>query len=185
LATIDQYLVTSQNAVLRRCSKTQWAHRIVFFMIIIWWLHGIPACIYSNIPPPGNTCIYTNNTYRVYVSIYVLVLISAIPVLVMAAFGWLAYQNIRQTIVLAQEHADRQLLKMTLIQVIVVVFSITPYGIMNTYNLITSGVIKSIDRQTKENFVSTILSLIFYFYYIVCLSIFSSMISHRFVEFYF
>jgi len=42
LATIDQFFIPSRNASFRRCSKIQWAHRIVLLTIIIWCLHGIP-----------------------------------------------------------------------------------------------------------------------------------------------
>jgi hypothetical protein len=49
LAIIDQFLVTSQNAFLRRCSNIKRTYRIVLATIILWCLHGIPFFLYFNI----------------------------------------------------------------------------------------------------------------------------------------
>jgi hypothetical protein len=114
-------------------------------------------------------CSSTNAVYADYAVIYVIVILWIIPVLVMIIFGCLAYRNIRQTIVLVEQQADRQLTRMTLIQVILVIISIAPYGINSAYRLITSSITKDIDRQIKENFSTTMVTLISYLYYIVCI----------------
>jgi hypothetical protein len=178
-AAVDQFFVTSQSVRLRRRSNIKWAHRIVFFAIIIWFLHGIPTTFYYTIPYPGNTCIDTNKIYLTYISIYTLGHTCAIPILVMVIFGWLTYRNIRLTRVLAEQHADRQLVKMTLIQTVIVVISFAPYGIMNAYTLITSGGTKSVDQQVQESFALTIFTLTTFIYYAVCLLIVSYIISHE------
>jgi uncharacterized membrane protein len=98
----------------------------------------------------------------------------------MAVFGYLTYTNIHLTRVLAEQQADRQLVRMTLIQVLLVVICITPYGIYNGYSLITSGVSKSTNRLIIESFAITIISLIPYFYYAVCLFIFCEIIQEIF-----
>jgi hypothetical protein len=168
LATIDQFLATSQSAYLRRYSKIELAHRIVLVVIVVWYLQGIPWILFQNISPISNTCVRANAVYAVYVAIYLLVVLSVIPVLIMIVFGYLAYRNIQLTIALAEQRADRQLTRMTLIQVVLVVISIVPYGINNTYDLITAATTKDVDRQLKESFVSTVVSLITYLYYMVC-----------------
>ncbi|CAF3855746.1 unnamed protein product [Adineta steineri] len=165
LATIDQFLATSQSAHLRRYSKIELAHRIVLFAIVVWYLQGIPWILFQNISPISNTCIRTNNVYAIYVSIYLLVVLCVIPVLVIIVFGWLTYRNIRLTIVLAELRADRQLTKMTLVQIFLVIISIIPYGINNAYGLITAGMTKDVNQQLKESFTSTIVGLIGYLYY--------------------
>jgi hypothetical protein len=168
LATIDQFLVTSRGVSLRRCSKIEYAHRIIFIMIIIWCLHGIPFFVYVNIVPIVKLCVTTNAIYLNYIVLYTLFFLCVIPVLIDIVFGVLAYRNIRQTVVLAERHANRQLTKMTLIQVVLIIISITPVGILTAYNLITTGVIKDEDRKMKEGFAETIISLTSYFYYVVC-----------------
>jgi hypothetical protein len=112
--------------------------------------------------------VITNAIFAAYIPIYVLVPLCAIPIVIMVIFGGLAYRNIRQTIVLAAQQADRQLMNMILIQVILVVISMTPFGIYMTYDVITSQCKKDLDQQLKESFVVTILVLITYFYYVVC-----------------
>ncbi|CAF1026932.1 unnamed protein product [Adineta steineri] len=168
LATIDQFLVTSRSVNYRRCSNIKWAHQIVLIVIIIWCLHGIPVVLFRNISPITNTCVNTNAIYGIYTSIYILGLLCAIPVLIMLIFGYLTYRNIRYTRMLAEQRIDRQFTKMVFIQVILLVICIVPYGINNTYNLITSNVLKDANRLENENFALAILSFISYFYYAVC-----------------
>ncbi|CAF1079850.1 unnamed protein product [Adineta steineri] len=165
LATIDQFLATSQSAHLRRYSKIELAYRIVLVTMVVWYLQGIPWILYQNISPISTTCARTNAIYAIYVSVYLLLVLCVIPVVVMIGFGFLTYRNIRLTIALAELRADRQLAKMTLIQVVLVIISIIPYGINNAYGLITTGMTKDANRILIESFVSTIVSLISYLYY--------------------
>jgi hypothetical protein len=168
LATIDQFFVTSQSAYLRRLSNIKWTYRITLIMIIVWCLHGIPPLLVYSISSISNTCVNTNAVYAIYSLFYLLGLVSAIPVVIMVIFGYLTYRNIHLTRVLAEQHADRQLAKMTLIQVVLVVICIVPYGIINTYNVITTRMTKDANRLLSEGFALTILSLVTYFYYAVC-----------------
>jgi len=86
----------------------------------------------------------------------------------MVIFGYLTYRNIRRTIVLAEQQADRQLVKMILIQVLLVVISMTPFGIYIIYYLITAEVVKGPNRLLKESFAEIILIFVSYCYYAVC-----------------
>jgi hypothetical protein len=172
LATIDQFLAASRNVHLRHFSRIKLAHQIVFVMIIVWCLHEIPPLLFYHISPITNTCVNSNAAFAIYIPIYLLALVCAIPVSVMVVFGCLTYRNIHQTRALAEQHADRQLASMTLIQVVFVVIFITPYGINNAYSLITSNIVKDTNRLIEESFALTVLSLITYFYYVVCLKFF-------------
>jgi len=168
LAIIDQFFVTSQNVNIRRYSNIKWAHRIVLVIIIVWFIQGSFSAVFYNISSVG--CLSFNAAYNTYVTVYITVVVCALPVSVITVFGWLTYRNIRQTIVLAREHADHQLVRIVLVEVILVIISITPYGIDIAYRDITSGIPKSIDRQTKETFATTVLALVTYLYFIVCFS---------------
>jgi hypothetical protein len=169
LATIDQFLITSQNVSLRDYSSIKSAQRIVIIIIIIWCLHGIPVFLFYNIPPFTYGCASTNRVYAGYVPIFVSVVICAIPVFIIIVFGYLTYLNIRLTRGLIERHTDRQVTKMTLIQAILVVISMSPSGIYDTYLYITTTVVKDVDRKMKEIFINILLVLISYFFYIVCL----------------
>jgi hypothetical protein len=141
----------------------------VIIVIIIWCLHGIPVLLFYNIPSIPSACLSINPVYAAYVLIYVSVVICAIPVFVMIIFGYLTYLNIRLTRGLVERHFDRQVTKMTLIQVSLVIISISPTGIYDTYRYITAGVVKDTNRKMKETFISTVLILISYSFYVVCL----------------
>jgi hypothetical protein len=169
LATIDQYFVTSQSANLRRFSNIKWSHRIVIIVMIIWFLHGISYLLFYNISPITATCVNTNTIFAVYVTIYLLVLLCVVPVSVTLLFGYLAYRNIHLTRVLAEQQADRQLVRMALIQVVLIFISAVPFGTNYIYGLITSGVSKDANRLMIESFALTIFLLLSYFYYAVCL----------------
>jgi hypothetical protein len=168
LATIDQFFITSRSVNLRAFSKLKWAHRMIFIFILIWCLHGIPVLIVYNISPITKTCIHTNGGYAIYAPIYLLGLVCTIPVSIMVIFGYLTYRNIHVIRILAAQQADRQLTKMILLQVILLVICIVPYGINNAYGLITSGISKDSNRLMIESFIVTFLSLVTYLYYAVC-----------------
>jgi hypothetical protein len=178
LATIDQFLATSHSVHLRRYSKIEWAHRIVFVIIIVCCLHGIPTIFFYTTLPGSNKCTSINAVYAGYTSVFILLFLSTASATIMVIFGYMAYRNIRQTTVLAELQADRQLIKMTLIQVIFVVICIVPFGINTAYTLITNQVAKDTNRLLDESFVSIMFSLVVYFYYAVCLFIFCQINSH-------
>ena len=169
LSTIDQFFVTSQNANLRRLSNIKLTHRISIIVMIIWFLHGIPFLLFYNISPITAGCVNTNTIYAVYVSIYFLIILCIIPVILMTLFGYLTYNNIHLTRALAERQADRQLVRMLSIQIILVVICYVPNAINTAYGLITSGVSKDANRLLIESFSSNIINLLTYTYYSVCL----------------
>jgi hypothetical protein len=85
----------------------------------------------------------------------------------MSIFGCLTYRNLRRTIVLREQQANRQLVKMILPQVILVLISATPYMINGLYNAVTNGIIKSPDRQEKEYFAAVIVIMLAFFCFTV------------------
>ncbi|UJR11668.1 hypothetical protein I4U23_015849 [Adineta vaga] len=165
LATIDQYFASSQNANIRRWSNIKLTHRLVCIVMIVWCIHGIPPLLYSDISPITKSCVNMNAAYGVYIPIYLLGLICVVPILVMVIFGYLTYRNIHMTRGLVRQYADRQLVRMTLFQVILVVFSFFPYGTYSAYSLVTAGMTKDGNRLLQEAFAITVLSLVPYFYY--------------------
>jgi hypothetical protein len=168
LAVVDQFLATSRNARIRQWSKIEIAYRVVICVLIIGWLVGIPWIIYLDISPYSGLCVFTNANFAIFLPINSLVFFSTIPVLVMVTFGCLAYRNIRQTTVLNQQRADRQLTRMICMQVILIAISEIPYGIYNAYSLGTAQIIKNADWLDKELFASRVVALINYGNFAVC-----------------
>ncbi|CAF3926387.1 unnamed protein product [Adineta steineri] len=166
LASIDQFLATSRNANLRRLSNIKWTYRIIVTVLIVCCLHGIPAIIFDDILPNIQMCGITNGNYSIYITVYVLTFSCIGPIIIMVVFGYLTYHNIHSTRFLAEQQADRQLAQMVLMEVVLVVISISPYSINTLYNLITSGIVKDTNRLLIESFIFTITSQLYYFYYV-------------------
>jgi hypothetical protein len=87
----------------------------------------------------------------------------------MIIFVCLVYRNILQRTHLTEQHADRQMIRMTLIQVVLVVISNTPFGAFTAYELITASITKDFDRKMKETLAELILTLLNYSFYVVCI----------------
>jgi hypothetical protein len=170
LATIDQFFVTSQNVRLRQLSKIQWAHRIVLILVIFWFVVAVVTNFgFFDISTIIAACVPINTAYALFFSIAILVLLAAVPISVIVVFGSLTYRNIRRTAALIEQQADRQLVKMILIQVFLVIISVTPYCINGIYSLATAQIVKDEDQQQKEYFSTTVVGLLCYLYYAVYL----------------
>jgi len=104
-----------------------------------------------------------------YFSIFVLVIFLFIPTLLTIIFGFLTYRNVKQSIGLINQHADRQLTLMICVQIILIIWSTIPYGIFMSFSLLTNKTIKDQDRLNKELFVYTIVSLNAYVHTDVCI----------------
>ncbi|CAF1451936.1 unnamed protein product [Adineta ricciae] len=166
LAIIDQFLVTSKSAYLRSRSQIKWAHRISIIVIVFWSLHDIYGLVLYHILPTTKTCGSDNAGLAIYSPIYLLGIICGIPVGIMTLFGLLTYRNIRQTTRPAELRFDRQLIRMTSIHILLVAVSLVPYGGVKAYSLITAGMVKDSDRQMKESFATTVVTVGTYLYYV-------------------
>ncbi|CAF1415366.1 unnamed protein product [Adineta ricciae] len=163
LAAIDQFLVTSKSNYLRNLISVRRAHRTVLVVVVLSCLHGIPILIYYDIR--SNICAIVDPIYYGYTIFYLLGLVCAIPCSILSIFGWLTYCNIKKTKALTRSRTDHQLVRMTLYQIILVVVSLIPYGVYMVYNMITSATAKDFNRQLKEYFSSTVISMVTYFYF--------------------
>lgn len=167
LAMIDQFFVTSRSQSLRNCSQIKWTYRILIIATIIWVCNGIPFLLYFKVSPVTNSCINTNPNFNIYLLIYLLGSLFLIPILIMILFGWLTYRNIHRTIALANQNVDRQLVKMTLFQVGLVIISFLPFGIYTLYTLATDQLVKKKNVVLIETFIWTIINLLAYLFHSV------------------
>lgn len=149
-SAIDQFLVTSKSRSIRNLSRIKSAHRIVFFAVSFWLLHGIMMFLFYDVSPIRKLCVIVNPTFSVYAVIYVLFFWCIIPLLIITIFGLLTYRNIQKTLILVDRNVDRQLIKMT---------------------LITANVIKNNDQKLIESFIGSMASLLYNVFNCVCPSI--------------
>ncbi|CAF1210509.1 unnamed protein product [Adineta ricciae] len=166
MAMIDQFLITSRSAKLRRLSKIQTAHRSVVAMIIICVLHGILPAMSYDISSVTKTCQVINQIFITYRSIFLLGLLTTIPITITTLFAYLTCRNIRSIRVLISQHIDQQIMRMSLAQVFFVNFCIIPYAIIVTYNYITENETKSTIRIVREQLATSFFTLWNYGYYV-------------------
>ena len=108
LITINQYLITSRNVNLRQLSTIKNAHRAVICVITFYALINIPYLFFSNISSMNSSCSNTNTTFQNYNIFYNFLIRGVLFLFVGVVFGFLVSRNLKNTVVLAQQRADRQ-----------------------------------------------------------------------------
>ncbi|CAF3781403.1 unnamed protein product [Rotaria socialis] len=156
LATIDQFLTTSQHAHFRQKSTMKNAYRTSLFAVIIWWLHGCLWLYFQDMSPKRGTCFYRINAFFIYTAFLFCIGICIIPILTTVTFGILTYRNMKNIIALARLRIDRQFTSIVFSQVLLSLIGLSPYGINLVYLITTSNIQKNTDRIVKESLVANI-----------------------------
>lgn len=172
LAAIDQFLITSRNVRVRQWSSMKIAHRMVVCCVGFWHLHSLPFLFYNRIQM--NRCVITNQNLLIYwSSIHFFVVLMAIPTLTLATFGYLGYRNMKRLTDNGQMiGSDRQFITMICLQLILVIVATIPYGVYNTYLLITFNRIKTVEQLDGDFLFLTITSLVSLFNFGVSLNLY-------------
>ncbi|CAF3369531.1 unnamed protein product [Rotaria sp. Silwood2] len=156
LATMDQYLVTSQKVWHRQLSNMKHAYRASLSAVIIWWLHGTLWLYFQDMSPITGVCIYTNTASSIYTVVFICIIICGMHISIMMIFGILAYRNIRKTTALARLHADRHLLLIVFTQVLLTFVGLIPYTVYSAYALITINMHKNVDQIARETLAANV-----------------------------
>jgi hypothetical protein len=161
VACIDRYALCSNQLRIRSFSTAKVAIRIIFGAILFWF------CINTYIPffqtLIGNTCGMVA-PYSLIWAIYTVIIPGILPPTGMTIFGLLAVRNRRQlqtrlnTRRRASSRRDYTLLIMLLSEVLVYVITTILFPIITVYKAVTSGEIKSFERQQIESFISFLAS---------------------------
>ena len=169
LAAIDQLFVTSRSIRIRQLSQLKYSHRKSngSDYVLVCLLNSLSGQYLNSISPITHSCASNSSAFSVYAFLAIIVIYCLIPVSITSIAGYFTYQNIRQTVALREQNADRQLVKMVLVQGIVVVISIVPYAIIVFYGYITSGIVKTSSREEIEYFITVAIILLSYVYYTV------------------
>jgi len=167
MATIDQYLSTSPHVRIRQLSQIKSCHRLSLMIISVCFLYGILPIVYYEIPLNVQVCTTIDRIYKYFQMIYLLGLITTIPSSLMSLFGYLAYWNLHQTRVLAQQHAHLQLIRMVSIEIIMNLVCIIPFGVNTIYTYATTNLVKDANRLAIESFASNMIGLLSYVFYAV------------------
>jgi len=167
-AAIDQFFVSSQHERWRRLSKISITARVICILLFFWVLYSIPLLIFSNLVQLSDgriACVFISNLgFIIYASYFNLPIVWGIaPITVLITFGILTYRNVS----LLKNNRNRQraqhhLTSMILLHIIFIVIGTLPYAFYYTYSAITLNIVKSVERQEFETFLSNIVAVILY-----------------------
>ncbi len=170
MQSIDGYFCSSSSARLRQKSNIICARRIVIGILTLGFLHSVPFFFYQDLIVTltgAAACNTINATYNQYQLYFInLCLYVVIPVTVISVFGLLTYRNIRSINMQQQRRTlstlVRQMIRMSLYNIVIVIVFVTPYGIIQLYALLTTGVAQTASRVAQEQVVSTFSTIYFY-----------------------
>ena len=175
LATIDRYLISSNNNYRRRLSTLKNAYRMIGILIILFILCYCHTLILYNIQIYGNSfnrsqyyCLPMRGTYRLLCDIQLLIQFSLLPPILMSIFVILTIRNIRLAhrrivnSIVANQHArlrkrDLQMIQMLLVQVCITIICSLPLAVSQLLTTMTSTwSSKTLLRNAIENLLSQI-----------------------------
>jgi hypothetical protein len=168
--SIDVFLCSSSSATLRHKSNIRYARRIVAGVLVFGILHSLPFVFYQDLVVSAagvGACNTINATYNQYQLYFInLCLYVAIPVAVISVFGLLIYKNIHSPNVQQERRTlsnlVRQTIRMSLCNIAIVILFVTPYGIIQLYGLLMTGVARTAIRVTQEQVASVFSTIYFY-----------------------
>ncbi|CAF0985098.1 unnamed protein product [Adineta steineri] len=174
-ANIDRYFCSHSSITLRQFSTNQMAKRFILGIFVLFLLLFIEVvyCFEGSIPNVPVLCYGRNIPCRLYNDWAALLFDIILPSICLAIFGLLTIRNIRSRVVYPVRSVqncinsrllirlnDRNLTRMVLIQVFVVLVLDLPFGIYRAYASLTSDVTKSSYRVAIENLIYSLIVLL-------------------------
>lgn len=178
LATIDRYLISSNNNYRRRLSTLKNAYLIIGILTIFFILSYCHTLILYSIQMYGSSsnrlqsfCLPMRGTYRLVCDIQLLIQYSLLPPILMSIFVTMIIRNIRLShrrivnSIVANQHArlrkrDLQMMQMLLVQVCITIVCSIPLAVSQLLTTMTSTTStwssKTLLRYAIENLLSQI-----------------------------
>ncbi|CAF0793568.1 unnamed protein product [Adineta steineri] len=169
LASIDRFLISCRQEKYRNLSRLSFARWAIFLTIIFWLIHSLPELIYGTIvknPYTGLTFCsvispQAHMNYRLYISLPVY--LGLLPSIMLILTGLMTYRNTNKLQITRQrEIIQKQLTKMMLIQIPIIICSTLPYVIFTEYTVFSATIIKTSNQRIIENIITNIVTLLFY-----------------------
>jgi hypothetical protein len=149
-ASFDQYASTSRNAATRRTwTSKRFVYRAIFGTILFWFIIYIPLSIFNS--AIGESCVVTNIiiTYIYSYGITPLTYI-VLPIAATCYFNIGIVRNLRR-----RDRLARQVRRMLLPQLIVLIISGIPFTIQAIYSVATISTEKDSVRIAVESLILT------------------------------
>ncbi|CAF1503939.1 unnamed protein product [Rotaria sp. Silwood1] len=180
-ASIDRFLCSSHSATYRQWSTNRVAKRYVIGIFIFYALLFIQVfyCFEASVPNVPVACYGRNLPCRIFNDWVALTVDILLPSLFLAIFGTLTIRNVQTRVIHPIVHAvnsdnrnnnrlpmrnkERNLTRMLLVQVLIVLPLDLPFGIYRPYASLTSDVPKSAYRVAVEILTYSLIILLVYF----------------------
>jgi hypothetical protein len=177
-ASFDQFVSTSRNPTTRQhWSSKRFISWVIFSTALFWFIIFLPNTIFTR---SFKTCI-TNNPIVIYIYSYAVTPISftILPIILFTYFNIGIVKNLRDAPVIAISNTNkrmaRQVLRMLVPQLIILIASGLPFTIETLYSAATMLIKKGSNQQAIENLIVTITRLLFYLNYISSFYIYTLM----------
>ncbi|CAF0893774.1 unnamed protein product [Rotaria sordida] len=157
VACIDRYAICSNYQRFRLLNKLQVAFRIIIGIIIAWPCINIYLLFVMIFT--GKNCVMLSSFTFIW-AIYTVVVPGILTPLLMTIFGLLAIRNRRRLQGRLNGNRNRNnkrdytLMVMLLSEVLVYVISTSSFPVITLYKAITTNVVKSVQRQEIETFIT-------------------------------
>ncbi|CAF1482238.1 unnamed protein product [Adineta steineri] len=173
LPCIDRYMWTRDDAHTRFMNRSSTSRYLAAMVFLLWHIFPIHIAVLATIS--NGKCSEFGVYYVVY-QVYNSIFLGLLPPILMSAFGFLAYYNMKKLHLRVRpignnsdhngrvNRHDRDLLLMVLTEVVVYFLTTIPYPFVVLEIAVTNymGVIKSAERVEIENFLnSTTLTLLY------------------------
>lgn len=167
-AAFDQYVSTSRQASIRhRFSSMSVVRRVTIGTILFWSIFYIPIIFISRVV--NGTCIMIDHPYRKVNNFLFTPLIFTIgPIGFIVIFTRGTIDHLRSTALIQQtDHFTKQIRRMLIPQLVVLIVSSIPFGLQNMYIDLTEHMQKDRQRKSLELLLVQIVR-IFYHCNFVC-----------------
>ncbi len=173
LQSIDVFFITSRSVAMRQRSNIKLARRLLFGFVLLWIAHEIPSFVFQNLIFTNGipTCADTSAIYASYHTYgATLVLTICVPITVISFFAFRIYKHLHS--LRLRDHRflsaiARQMTRMALFQIGIVLLFQFPYGVATAYFTGTTNLAKSPDRQLQDKLTQTFFNVYVYGLYAV------------------
>ena len=173
LQSIDVFFLTSRKVLIRQKSNVKIARFLLVGWVCIWIIYEIPYFIFEDLIfvngiPTCKTVSDIYTSYHTYVS--TLVLSICVPIVIIGVLAFRIYQHLQ--LLNTRERASlsvfaRQMTRMALFQIGIVLLFQFPYGVATAYFVGTATLTKSLDRQLQDKLTQTFFNVYVYGLYAV------------------
>lgn len=175
LATIDRFLLSSDNSKRWNYSHRSFAKRAILLTILFWFVMSTPIifCSKRYYHSSHNEQMICSNPSLDMVCLYVRIIYTClidgfVPPLIMVIFGLITYRNVHQLHRRSNfrsqsaRRINQQIISMLVLQSIKSSFASIPYSIFHTYWVISRNERKTLLDEAKENLAMQIVYLLFW-----------------------